>query len=98
MKIGTITKPNSKGQIVIPRGMRDVLGINPEVPLNLVLMMDGIFLQPIKEVIGQTENNAQFLKILERTKGNWAGDDWVQTQRKRRVLEKKEARKRRKAW
>lgn len=98
MKSGIIVTPNTKGQIVIPKKMREALGINQQVNLNLVLRTDGIFLQPIKEIIGPTENRAQFLKILEKTRGSWAGDNWPTTENKRRALEVKEAKKRKQAW
>ncbi len=51
MKIGIITKPNEKGQIVVPKKLRDFLGIDKDTYLNLVLRDEGIYLCPISDVL-----------------------------------------------
>lgn len=38
------------------------------------------------------------LKILEKTQGAWAGDDWPETARKRRKIELAASRRRKAAW
>jgi len=76
MNIGTITKPNIKGQIVIPKQMRDTLGIKENTPLNLVVRGNGIYIYPIAQIVAKSENVSSYSKLLEKTQGAWAGDDW----------------------
>ncbi len=80
MKIGNFTTPNSKGQIVIPKQLRDALGITPKTPLNLVLRGGGIYIYPIDEVITKLESESSYLSILEKTQGAWTNDkSWDRT-------------------
>ena len=63
MKLGVITKPNEKGQIVIPKEMRKLLGISVNDLLHLFVRGGGLFIQPISDVgknkrrLGQGKNN-----------------------------------------
>ena len=98
MKIGTIATPNAKGQIVIPKAMRDVLGISPKMPVNVTLRGDGIYIHPVREVIGEHEAESSYLKVLEKTAGAWRGDSWPQTERKRRKIELAASKRMKKAW
>lgn len=98
MKVGKIVEPNQKGQIVIPKDMRKTLGINANVPLNLVLRGKGIYIYPIKEVIGTFETESSYLKILEKTRGAWKEDGWKESMRKRRKIELEASKRRKQAW
>jgi|SRR3989344_5566942 len=98
MNIGIITQTNEKGQIVIPKKIRDTLGINKNVPLNIVQKDKGIYIHPVEIIQSQEEKNKAFLKILEKTQGGWAGDDWPETEKRRRKIELEAAKRRRKAW
>lgn len=98
MKVGTIAKTNHKGQIVIPKEMRDDLGIGFNMPLNLIARGAGIYIYPIKEVIGVVDNEDSYMKILEKTKGAWANDNWDKTRMKRRKIELKSSQSRKKVW
>lgn len=71
MKIGIISKTNTKGQIVIPRAIRKQLGITANDFLHLFVRGDGLFIQPIKEVVNKADAQDNYLKILEKTKGVW---------------------------
>lgn len=99
MKIGIISEPNKKGQIVIPKKFRDALGITSETPLNLVLRGGGMYVYPITRVMVKTEEEQDLLKVLDRTQGAW-GDDktWDKTEKKRRKIELEASLKRKKAW
>ncbi len=44
MKIGSFTTPNDKGQIVIPKEMRDALSIDTNATLNIILAGKGIYI------------------------------------------------------
>lgn len=98
MKIGNIVSPNIKGQIVIPKKIREALGINENVPLNLVVNEGGIYLHPIKEVNQDLETADSFIQILKKTAGAWAGDDWPKTEKRRRRIELEASKRRKKGW
>lgn len=98
MKIGVITKPNQKGQIVIPKEFRDQLGIKASAPLNLIIRGRGIYVYPILEVITAAESESSYLKVLERTQGSWAGEDWTTLRAKRRKIELKASKQRKQPW
>jgi len=99
MKIGIITEPNKKGQIVIPKQFRKALGISSETQLNLVLRGGGIYIYPIDEVLTKLEGESSFLSILEKTQGSWANDkSWERTEKRRRKIEQASSLRRKKAW
>ncbi|MDO8524733.1 MAG: AbrB/MazE/SpoVT family DNA-binding domain-containing protein [bacterium] len=97
MKLGIITKPNEKGQIVIPKEMRKLLGINVNDLLHLFVRGGGLFIQPISDVVPKTGNADNYLKVLERTRGAWGNAKTIGEKQKRSVeLAASQARK--KAW
>ena len=98
MKIGKLTEPNKKGQVVIPKEIRDELGITQHTTLNLVVRGGGIYIYPVKEVLTKFEGENVYLKILEKTKGAWSSDDWEKTEKERKKIELAAAKKRRKEW
>ena len=102
MKVGYITEPNSKGQIVIPKKIRDDLKIDENTPLNLNIVGDGIWIHPIQEVIitpKSTYSRKALLEALDKTRGIWASDlDFDKRTRIRRKIELKASRDRKKAW
>lgn len=102
MKVGFITEPNSKGQIVIPKKIRDELNITENTPLNIRVMDDSIYIHPITEVVTNTEEDKRhrvLLRLLEETKGIWANDkDFDKRQKKMRTIEIKAAKRMKKAW
>lgn len=97
MNLGVITKPNSKGQIVIPKKYRDMLGVNEKVYLNITIRDTGFYIQPLGNVL-INKRDKSFLKVLEETRGAWAGDDWPETEKRRRKIELEASRKRKNAW
>ena len=100
MKIGEIARPNSKGQIVIPKAYRKALGITVDAPLHIVLRGEGIYMYPIKGVSGGVHHKEAYLKILERTQGAWGlatAEDARREQAQKR-LELARTRKLKKAW
>ncbi|MFH1890140.1 MAG: AbrB/MazE/SpoVT family DNA-binding domain-containing protein [Candidatus Kuenenbacteria bacterium] len=98
MKIGTITKTNQKGQLVIPKEIREILGINTGIPLNLIIRGSGIYIYPIKEVIGNADSQDSYSKILEKTQGTWQNEKWDVLRKKRRQIELKSSQKRKQIW
>ena len=85
-----IARTNTKGQFVIPVQMRKNWGINPKTFLHVTDVPDvGIVIRPS---LKQTKlTNEEFLRILEETKGAWAGDDWPETEAKYNAIEEKAA-------
>ncbi len=98
MKIGTIAKPNQKGQIVIPKKMRRALGIDADVSLNLVLRGSGIYIYPVQEVITKGEKENSYLEILQKTQGTWAQENWGSLRKKRNQTELAASEKRKQVW
>ena len=102
MNIGTIVTPNTKGQIVIPKKVRDELNITQNTPLNIRIMDDGIYIHPITEVVTNAEEDKRhriLLQILRETQGAWADDKgFDKRQKKMRKMEIAAAKRMRKAW
>lgn len=104
MKVGNIVEPNSKGQIVIPKKIRDELHIDENTPLNIVVRDNGIHMYPIKGVTTATEtaiSREKLLEALEKTKSAWANEDWKtydKRERKQRKLELAAVKRMKKAW
>lgn len=97
MKIGIILNPNEKGQVVIPKEIREKLGINSDTPLNVVLRGSGIYIYPIEGIISRSKVENSYLKTLGKTKGVWAKIETGPTAKKRH-LELSAAARRRKTW
>jgi len=99
MKVVNVTTTNQKGQLVIPKEMRDKLGIDSSVPLNLVLRDNGIYIAPIEAVITKAEKEETYLDLLAKTKGGWSkSGDWEETREKRKKIELKASEERKKKW
>ncbi len=98
MKVGVITKPNEKGQIVLPKEMRDALGINANIALNLILVGDRIYIYPVKEILTNSEADSSYLKLLEKTRGTWMDEDWKKLSKKRSQLELAASVSRKNSW
>ena len=99
MKIRSFTTPNEKGQIVIPKKIRDALGINSNVTLNIMQAGKGIYIYPVEEFVTKAEEESSYIQLLEKTKGSWGKkeiDDASKTQRSQ--LELKASKKRKNAW
>ena len=98
MKIGEFARTNSKGQIVIPKSIRKVLGIDSDTTLNIIVMGNNILISPVEEFITKLEKEDSYSNILKKTQGTWSGDDWEETEAKRKDLEIKSSSLRKKIW
>lgn len=98
MKNTTITTVNTKGQLVIPKDIRNALGITPDVSLKVTLRGQGITIYPIDELVTRGDEENTLFKILEVTHGAW-GPETQNEKRKEKARRRKEltASKRRKA-
>lgn len=101
MKIGIITKTNSKGQIVIPKEYREELGIRNGDLLNIVISEKEIVITPVEEVYPKKKiDTKEYEKLLEKTKGIWAAtaEEDKKNEKIRRRKEKKRLNELRNAW
>ena len=64
MKVGILSQPNEKGQVVIPKAIRDALAIDEDVSLNITLRGRGIYMYPIKEVVGQIDEESSYFETI----------------------------------
>jgi AbrB family looped-hinge helix DNA binding protein len=98
MKTGIITSANEKGQVVIPKNFRDLLGIDPSVFLNLTLRGRGIYIHPVDEVVTKEEKESSYLDLLGKTQGTWEKDNWLKIRELRKKKELFASKKRKKSW
>ncbi len=100
MKNITITTVNTKGQLVIPKEMRDTLGITGKVPLEVSLKGDGIMIYPIERVVRKVDGKDSFDRILEITQGAWGPEAKGERkkEKERRAKELAAWKERRKLW
>lgn len=98
MNLGVIAKPNSKGQVVIPKKYREKLGIDENVFLNVSLRDNGVYLAPIYESAFSRDSRELFLEVLRKTAGTWKADSWPEVEKKRRKIELAASVKRKKPW
>ncbi len=98
MKIGLVTSTNSKGQIVIPKDIRDALGIDAQVTLNMVVAGKGLYIYPVEEFITTTDRESSYPELLEKTKGTWGDEERGETKAKRSKIELEASRSRKNRW
>jgi AbrB family looped-hinge helix DNA binding protein len=98
MKIGTFTTPNEKGQIVIPKEMRDALCIDVNATLNIILAGKGIYLYPVEEFLTKAEVESSYVKLLEKTKGSWGDGYGDAVHKNKSQIELNASKKRKKPW
>lgn len=101
MKVGNIVESNIKGQIVIPKKIRDDLGISPGTALNVVVRDDGIYLYPIISVVTTEESEIShkaYIDLLKATQGILASKPYYKNEKAKIKLERESSLRRKKAW
>jgi AbrB family looped-hinge helix DNA binding protein len=98
MKIGSFTTTNDKGQIVIPKDIRDTLGIDSHVTLNITVAGDGIYIHPVEEFITKAETESSYLQLLEKTRGTWVEEDWDELRQTKSKTELNASKSRKTSW
>lgn len=98
MKIGSFTTPNDKGQIVIPKDIRDALAIDTNMTLNVILAGNGIYIYPVEEFLTKAEGESSYIKLLEKTKGTWKDENWNKLREKKAKIELEASKIRKNAW
>jgi bifunctional DNA-binding transcriptional regulator/antitoxin component of YhaV-PrlF toxin-antitoxin module len=94
----TLAYTNKKGQVVIPKKMRDDLGIDFTVALALQLVGKSIVLSPIESVITKAETENSYLEVLRATKGAWANSPKEKNALQKRKLELDASKRRKREW
>ncbi|MBI4599781.1 AbrB/MazE/SpoVT family DNA-binding domain-containing protein [Candidatus Uhrbacteria bacterium] len=94
MQPGYITQPNTKGQVVIPKELRERFVITDRSSVNIIPYEDGLYLHPIHSVFSKGPAASAYQKTLLKTKGSWGAID-EKHERAHRARELSAARKRR---
>lgn len=93
--------PNSKGQVVIPAKVRNMLGITAQTPLQVEVMGHGVMFHPVVRVVKKGDfADETFAEILKKTQGAWgpASPEEIKWEKEKRKRELEASRKRRNAW
>lgn len=98
MKVGILATTNAKGQIVIPKKVRDAIGIGPRAMLNLVVAGRALYIYPVQEILVAAEAESSYGRLLEKTRGAWAGDDWEAKQSEKAKTELVASKRRKSTW
>jgi AbrB family looped-hinge helix DNA binding protein len=92
-----IVTPNTKGQIVIPKAMREALGITADSQLYLSVKDQTLYIQPFVSLMS-AKRDKTYAEILAETQGGWAGDNWPEEEAKYHKIELAATKKAKKAW
>jgi AbrB family looped-hinge helix DNA binding protein len=98
MKIGSFTTTNKKGQLVIPKEIREALGIDSSVTLNIILAGHGMYIYPVEEFITKADSESSYVQLLEKTRGTWAGEQGDNLGQKRAGIELAASQSRKTPW
>ena len=98
MKIGNLVNSNSKGQIVIPKAIRDSLNITDGTVLHIKVMGGSISMVPIQGVISEFPSESSYGALLTKTQGSWKTENWNKLSEKRSKIELESSKKRKKSW
>ena len=97
MKVGIITTAGDKGQIVIPKSIRNDLGIDNNTPLHISLVGEGIYIYPISAIVPKINKENLYVDILKKTLGSWGLTKKSKAVSKKR-LELKASKARKQLW
>lgn len=99
MKLGIITQPNEKGQIVIPKQVRKELHIDRDTLLQIIIRDHGFSVYPIDTIETEVSRENTYTDILRSTQGAWAKDKTrTVVRKKRRAMELKASARRKRGW
>ncbi|PIU86908.1 hypothetical protein COS66_03725 [Candidatus Berkelbacteria bacterium CG06_land_8_20_14_3_00_43_10] len=71
MKVEYFATTNQKGQVVIPKKLRDELHISDSVLLHILKRGGGFYVYPVKEVIDHDSVDTSYGAVLAHTQGKW---------------------------
>jgi len=72
MKVEYFATTNQKGQVVIPKKLRDELHISDSVLLHILKRGGGFYVYPVKEVIDHDSVDTSYGAVLAQTQGAWS--------------------------
>ncbi|HVC36567.1 MAG TPA: AbrB/MazE/SpoVT family DNA-binding domain-containing protein [Candidatus Dormibacteraeota bacterium] len=93
-----LTNTNDKGQIVIPKEIRDSLAINSKVTLSVTQTGNGIYIYPVEDFIIKTTGESSYSHLLAKTKGTWDNEDWDSTRAQKSKAELSASQDRKSSW
>jgi len=100
MKIGVLSTPNSKGQVVIPKKIRDELNITNNTILHISSLGGYISMVPITGILTKKDASDSYAELLKKTQGAWTHHTKVidKRQKTRKKIELQASIKRKKSW
>lgn len=99
MQFITLATSNTKGQVVIPKKIREQLNITPDTILQVGLTANSFVFTPVKSVITLADSDSSYLQILEKTHGSWLEAEKPKKQKtNKRNLELLASKNRKQAW
>lgn len=75
-----LSKTNQKGQIVIPKDIRDILKIDDSVMLLIKQYGKNIVLTPVDSIVPNIRTDSNLKDILNQTRGSWGTSEKEDTQ------------------
>ena len=66
-----LVRSNAKGQIVIPKAFRDILGVIEESDLKISILENSIIITPVTGYITAEDDMELYKNLLEISKGAW---------------------------
>ncbi len=94
-----ITQPNAKGQIVIPKQIREELHIDQDTLLKIIIRDQGFSVYPIDSIETRGSRENTYTEILKSTQGAWTNDKtWDAMRKKRREIELAASKRRKRGW
>lgn len=100
MKVSYLATPNAKGQVVIPKALRDALNISTDTTLNILPASRGLYMYPVSHVVTTVEAEDTFISLLKSTQGSWgkASQQEKHKEDERRKLELAATKRRKQSW
>lgn len=101
MNMGLVAQPNAKGQMVIPKKIRDKFAITEKTFLNISVNDHGFFVHPIDKIEQEHDINREvFLAFLKTNRGRWgkATKEGLAKEKRQRKLELEASKRRKQAW
>jgi AbrB family looped-hinge helix DNA binding protein len=83
----TITKPNIKGQIVIPKEIRKKLNISADTWLNIDLKGNSIHITTLHKSPSTPNSRSIAIDVIKYTAGTWQDEDWKAIENERHCIE-----------
>jgi AbrB family looped-hinge helix DNA binding protein len=96
----TIASTNTKGQLVIPKSIREALGIRPNAPVRIAVCENAVHIEPLVDVVPLRKHASKLMRVLRETQGAWGSASTQETtnDKKQAALERKQAKRVSRVW